>query len=244
MDTKSHLLEDYFAIAEAAGVQRSLPNFKFYLSYLYREVSFAGKSVLDIGGGSGYMGFYAACRGAKEVICLEPEESGANSRLNEVFSQFQSRLQVANVKKIPQTIQDSNLQKSFDFILMHNSINHVIAGCPSLRRDPSLQEEARRVFAKIFGLCKKGASLLIVDNSRYHAFELLRMKHPLAPHVGWKHHETPAFWMGLLEQVGFERENLCWGSLNTMGPPGRLLMNNSLAAYILGLPFILTVAKK
>jgi 16S rRNA G966 N2-methylase RsmD len=92
MDTESHLFEEYFAIVEATGAQRSLPNYKFYLSYLYREVSFAGKSVLDIGGGSGYMGFYAACRGAKEVVCLEPEESGANAQLNEAFSQFQSRL--------------------------------------------------------------------------------------------------------------------------------------------------------
>lgn len=243
MDTRSRRIQEYFAIVEAEGVQRSLPNFKFYLNYLFRDVSFTGKSVLDIGSGSGYMGFYAACRGASELVCLEPETDGANPTLNKIFSQFQSRLPDAEVVKFPQTIQDYQGKKSFDMILMHNSINHVIEGCPDLRRDPMLQERARQVFAKVFGLCKRGACLLIVDNSRYHAFQLLGMKHPLVPHVGWRHHETPAFWIDLLKQVGFERKHLRWGSLNTLRGPGRLFMNNSLAAYILGLPFILTVRK-
>jgi SAM-dependent methyltransferase len=237
-------LSEYYSVVEATGAQRSLSNFKFYLSYLFNGVSFAGKRVLDIGAGSGYMGFYAACRGAKEVVCLEPEESGANAQLNEAFSQFQSRLPAANVERISQTIQDSDLENTFDIILMHNSINHVIAGCPTLRRDTSLQKEASRIFAKIFNKCENGADFLIVDNSRYHAFQLLRMKHPLSPHVGWRHHETPAFWMSLLKPVGFEKRQLCWGSLNTFGTPGRLLMNNPLAAYIVGMPFILTVGKR
>ena len=243
MSGGGHLLDDYFSLVATAGLQRSSGNFKFYLSYLFDSVSFAGKSVLDIGGGSGYMGFYAACRGAGEVVCLEPEASGTNLQINKTFSKFQSGLPDANVERLPCTIQDYDIKKSFDLVLMHNSINHVIKGCPTLREDSLLQDEARQTFTKIFDLCERGADFLIVDNSRFHAFQVLGMKNPLMPHVGWKHHETPGFWMGMLEQAGFKKKSLYWGSLNTFRRPGRIFMNNSAAAYLLGLPFILTVTR-
>src|SRR5438067_4566581 len=44
---------------------------------LFRGVQFDGKRVLDIGGGDGIYSFYAAARGATEVMCLEPEARGA-----------------------------------------------------------------------------------------------------------------------------------------------------------------------
>jgi len=243
MSAGSYLLDEYFDLVDTAGLQRSPGNFKFYLSYLFNSVSFAGTSVLDIGGGSGYLGFYAACRGAREVVCLEPEAGGTNLQMNRTFSRLQSELPNANVERFPCTIQDYRAEKSFDLVLMHNSINHVIGGCPTLREDPLLQHDAQQTFVKIFDLCERDAKFLIVDNSRHHAFQLLGMKNPLMPHVGWRHHETPEFWMGMLEEVGFKKESLCWGSLNTFRRPGRILMNNSLAAYVLGLPFILTVSR-
>ena len=235
------MLSEYYEIVLANRLQSSIENFKFYLTYLFENVSFMDKRVLDIGGGSGYLSFYAACLGARDVTCLDPEASGTNPELNKAFYRFQSRLPGAAVEYVAHSIQDYEGQKEFDLILMHNSINHMIEGCPRLRRDENLREKALQVFAKVFRYCRAGADLIIVDNSRYHLFQLLGLRNPFAPHIGWKHHETPEFWTGLLEQVGFKRKRLCWGSFNTLRRLGRVFMNNPFAAYVFGLPFILTM---
>ena len=51
---KNELLKKYLDIAVKEGLYSSKGNLPFYLSYLFQDIpSFIGKSMLDIGGGSG-----------------------------------------------------------------------------------------------------------------------------------------------------------------------------------------------
>ena len=64
----------YFVIIGRAGLYSSAGNLRFHIKNVFNGIDFAGKRVLDIGGGNGVFSFYAASSGAEYVICLEPED--------------------------------------------------------------------------------------------------------------------------------------------------------------------------
>ena len=84
---------------------RSRHNLSYYLDYLFKKVDLENKTVLDVGGGSGIFSFYAACRGAREVVCLEPEASGSRSGMLDKFRRTQTRLGLDRVRLEPVTFQ-------------------------------------------------------------------------------------------------------------------------------------------
>ena len=59
---------------------------RYQMNYLYDGIDSVGKTVIDIRGGSGIHSYYAACCGAKSVVCLEPEGAGSS---HGAWSQFQ-----------------------------------------------------------------------------------------------------------------------------------------------------------
>jgi len=68
----------------------SVKRLKFHLNFLFKDIDFKDKNVLDIGGGVGIHSFYAACMGARKVICLEPELAGSSTKLKEKFNSINS----------------------------------------------------------------------------------------------------------------------------------------------------------
>ncbi len=124
---KNELVDKYFVLVDQEGLYSSQYNLRFYLNYLFKNISFNKKTMLDIGGGAGLFSFYAACLGANEVICLEPEAAGSRSGMVEKFKKLQSGLQtLVQVKLVSTTIQNFNPNdRKFDIILLHNSINHI-----------------------------------------------------------------------------------------------------------------------
>ena len=72
-------VEDYFSTIFDMGFVTSKAWARRQLEDLFDGVDLSGKRMLDIGGGSGIYSFYAACAGAREVICLEPEAAGSMS---------------------------------------------------------------------------------------------------------------------------------------------------------------------
>ncbi len=56
-----------------------------YLDWLFKGTSLDNALVYDIGGGNGLISFYAAERGAKAAICVEPLGDGSR---NDMLSDF------------------------------------------------------------------------------------------------------------------------------------------------------------
>jgi FkbM family methyltransferase len=63
------------------------------LNSFFGNIDFSNKNFLDIGGGIGLHSFYAASKGARQVICLEPE---ADSTEGQVTTKFNSINKVLN----------------------------------------------------------------------------------------------------------------------------------------------------
>ncbi len=75
MTSAPELRDKYFDAVFRAGLKKSGAHaakgkLRFYLDSLFRDIPFENKTMLDIGGGSGIFSFYAACMGAKRVVCL------------------------------------------------------------------------------------------------------------------------------------------------------------------------------
>lgn len=240
-DQKS--FDRYFNIAER-GAARG--NHRFYVNYLFDGIDFRGKRMLDVGGGDGMMSFYAACAGAAEVICLEPESAGSATGMNAAFQRTSSLLGQAKVQLLPDRLHDfQGADSSFDIILLHASINHLDEdACIRLRRDSEAQSSYEQLFGKLASLGRPGAMLLVVDCAQRNLFGDLHIANPFAPMIEWHKHQSPKLWARLLGQAGFVNPIIRWHSFNTLRSFGRLFLGNPIAAYCLTSVFCLTMERQ
>ena len=242
---RNDLFKRYLNIAVKKGLYKSKTNLRFYLGYLFRGISFAGKSMLDIGGGSGLYSFYAAIRGAKDVIILEPEMEGSIGGTSEKFKQLSASLSLGNVSLQPVRFQDFDPgNQTFDIILLHASINHLDEqACIKLRYDEDARERYRLIFEKLNKIATPNAKLIIVDCSRYNFFASLVIRNPFVPTIEWHKHQSPEFWSSMLSDYGFINPQIRWMSFDFLGKLGRLLFGNRFASYFLASIFVLVMDK-
>ena len=238
-------LEGYLSAVIKEGLYPNRGNLRFHLKTLFKGIALENKRVLDIGGGSGLHSFYAACMGAREVVCLEPETEGSRSGLGAKFRKLGGILGYNQVKFEPVTFQAFEpAGKQFDIILLHNSINHLDEiACINLLNDEASRAIYLNICSKLSSLASGGAKLIVCDCSRYNFFALLRIKNPFAPTIEWNKHQAPEIWVNLLSQVEFINPSVRWTSFNTLRSPGRVLLGNKLLSYFLRSDFRFTMEK-
>ena len=238
-------IELYLNTAIKEGLYSTKGNLRFEMDTLFSGIDFKNKTVLDIGGGSGLCSFYAACRGAEKVVCLEPEAEGSWSGITEKFYKLSKHLKHNNV-----TIKSVKLQAfdpnggTFDVIVLRNSINHLNeTACINLLKESSAKTVYQGIFSKIGSLSNKGAKLILCDCSRYNFFALFKIHNPFAPSIEWHKHQTPEVWANLLREAGFANPEIRWFSLNASRSWGKFPAINKLIAYFLHSYFCLTMDK-
>jgi glycosyltransferase involved in cell wall biosynthesis/SAM-dependent methyltransferase len=221
-------------------------NLIYYQRWLFDGVDFRGKRVLDIGAGSGLNGFYAACNGAREVLCIDPEADGSTAGGAERFTRLRRRLGLDNIRMQPAFFQSFDAGGAkFDVILLHNSINHLDeTACINLLSDPAARQSYRLVFEKLAALAQPGAQLILCDCTRYNFFASVGLRSPISPTIEWDKHQAPEVWAELLAEAGFASPRIRWSSFNLLGAPGRWLLGNRFAAYFLKSHFCLSVEKQ
>jgi hypothetical protein len=99
-------IELYLSTVVVEGVYSNEGNLRFQLTALFGGIDFVNKRVLDIGGGVGLHSFYAACRGADRVVCLEPETKGSSSGVTDGFRRLKGLLECEHVELSPLPIQE------------------------------------------------------------------------------------------------------------------------------------------
>ncbi|HZD21143.1 MAG TPA: class I SAM-dependent methyltransferase [Burkholderiales bacterium] len=201
---------------------------------LFRGIDFAGRRVLDIGGGEGIYSFYAAAMGASEVVCLEPEAEGSVGGDTRTFQRIRQCMPQLPVRLVERRVNDYHDDDGFDVVAMIASINHLDEqACERLLDHPAARAAYRQVFARIASLTKPGGRLIIADCTRYNFFAALGLKNPLCPTIEWEKHQTPDTWASLLLSAGFCKPRITWEPLYRFGPAVQALLSNKLAAWFL-----------
>jgi len=244
MTSKLPATELFLSVIARLGLVRSEAYARAQLQDLFAGVDLQNKRVLDIGGGSGIYSFYAACAGAREVVCLEPEASGSKAGATLLFGKISAELPGANVRLDRRTVEEYTTDGFFDVILMHFSLNHLDENaCIELCRNREAWESYKNRFAHIGSLLRPGGKIIVSDCARHNFFALLGAKNPLCPTIEWRKHQQPEVWARLLEETGFRRPAIRWEPLYRFGFLGRVLLGNKVAAYFLKGIFRLEVEK-
>jgi SAM-dependent methyltransferase len=234
----------YFDVLErelGAARARSL---RFYLPYLLGDVDFGGRRVLDVGGGIGECSFYAAARGAREAVCIEPEAEGSTRGVQATFRRVADALgEGKRVRMAPTTFQAYEPDGApFDVIVMHNSIHHLDeSAVGALGADPEADEAYHRILSRLRTLAAPGATLVVADASRRNLYPLLGLRNPFLPQINYSHHPTAETWRRLLTDVGFVQPRVRWLAPRRFGAVGAALCSNAVAAFLLTSHFRLTM---
>lgn len=244
--TNNQTADRFYQVMVQEGLHRSESRLRFYLASILGDVLFAHARVLDIGGGNGLFSFYAAQRGAREVVCLEPESSGGLAGMNDRFVHIRNQLGLDDrVRLEPIPLQAfAAPDNHFDIVLLHHSINHLDeSACIHLHEDEQCREKYRALFARLYRLAAPGATLIACDCARENLFARLGVKNPFAPTIEWHKHQAPEVWSALLQEAGFQASQTRWTSPAHLYEVGRVLATNRLVAYFFTSHFCLTMKK-
>jgi SAM-dependent methyltransferase len=180
----------YFSPVVETRLYGNIDNPQFHLSYLFRDIDFDGKQMLDIGAGTGLFCLYPASQGAASVLCLEPDAGGSTAEVRSAFTKLATATKAANGWLSVDIFQEHDFDGDrFDVILLHKSINHLDEeACIELHR----REDARKTYLEIFGKLSRvanfGTSLIIADCSRRNFFPDLGLTNPFARGIEWHKH--------------------------------------------------------
>jgi len=235
----------YLSTMAKTGAYPNKNNLKFFLNTLFKGIDFENRRVLDIGGGRRLLSLYAASKGAREVICLEPELEGSIREVTNHFEKNKSMLNLDNVFLEPITFQAYHPgNEPFDVVLLYNSINHLDEmACINLLDDSQARTKYKNIFQKIATMSRPGTKLIICDCSNKNVFANFGVRNPMMPAIEWHKHQTPEVWLEILNEVGFVNPIISWSSFNYLRSPGRFFLGNKLMAYFLMSHFCLKMEK-
>jgi SAM-dependent methyltransferase len=228
------MINEYFKLMGSNGYYSSGNKLKFYVEYLFKNINFKNKSLIDIGGGNGLFSFFCVLNGAKKAVVMEPEFEGSSNGMIEGFHKIKDIL--GNPKNIEHTncvLEDYDTDNNqFDIILMHNSINHIDEdGCIVLKTDIEAQKKYIVFFNLLRKIAHKDSTLIVCDCARSNFFGDIGLKNMYAPDIEWQKHQNPEVWINLLAQSGFTFESLEWTSPNAFFTIGRYIFGNRFIAY-------------
>jgi len=230
------MINNFYKLMSTNNFYTTSSRLKFYLeNQLFPDIDFNGKSIIDIGGGNGLFGFYAALNGAKEVLVMEPEFDGSQNNMISQFNQIKNLLDNPdNIFHTNKVLEDYERNKTFDYVLMHNSINHIDEeACIVLQTDERAKEKYFAFFSLLQEICHSKTRLIICDCDKSNFWNSISLKNPIAPSIEWEKHQSPNYWSKLLTEKNFKHIKTSWNSPNVLGKIGHLITANKFISYFL-----------
>lgn len=214
--------------------------------HMFRGVDLRGRTVIDVGSGLGLTSCYAAARGAKRVVSIEPEAAGSETGALERARSIRAEMSYEHrVEIIAATLADSGVADQFDVVVVNDAINHFDQeACAALARDPAAEEAYRPLFEQLARLTKPGGILIVTDCSNRNFLPDLGLVNPLRRMIDWRLHQPPELWARMFLRFGFRDPRIDWIPLARMGRLGRAIGTWRLVAYFLNSQFRLLLVRE
>lgn len=237
--------EDYFSLILEKRGARAEMRLRHLMAFLYHHIDFTGKTVLDIGGGTGVHSFYALARGAAHSVVVEPEGDGGHSDMVSTFETLRKTFGNPSVDLICDTFQNyMPPSEGFDIVLVQDAINHFDEpACITLRQSDESRAVYAAIFSKIARVLRPGGYLVLSDCSSRNLFPLLGLRNPFDQAIEWHKHQPPTVWTELATAYGLQRLDLRWSSPARFGDLGQILFGNALASWFFTSHFVMTFRK-
>jgi hypothetical protein len=227
-------LDHYYSVVIKSQDGFAEKSLKWECDFLFGDTDLSGSGFLDIGGGIGLGSFYAACAGATEVVCLEPEADGSSHGMRDDFARLSEALGVSNVHLVNSTFQEYKSEpERFGTVFLNASVNHLDEpACMDILKS----EEARKTYIGLFRrmaeLTTDNGAIIISDVSRHNVFPALGLTNPVMRTIEWHKHQSPLTWAKLLREAGYGDIKITWHTPRPFGSVGRVLFGNSVVAFL------------
>jgi len=238
--------ETFYKMVVDKGMFPSVNSLKFYTKMIFKNFSFENKSILDIGGGSGILSYYAVLNGASRAVCVDPFVDRSSLSKGRMLPELNGVPELSNVEFMSVTFNSFDPRDElFDMILLHNSVNHLDEkACIELQKDSNARKKYSRMFSRMKEMLKPGGEILICDCSSRNIFPSIKLHNFFAPNIEWHKHQPPEKWMELLKAEGFIEPVTKWNSPKTLGAIGNFFLGNRVFAYFLTSHFCLNMKRK
>lgn len=232
-------------VVEQRFGQRYRSRVNHQMRFLYRNIDFSEKIVLDIGGGVGLHSYYAASHSARKVTIIEPEGDGGHDQMLATFQQLKGDLGNPNVELLQCRFQDYvDSGQTFDVVLIQDAINHFDEqACITLRCSSESVAVYDEIFTQIAALVAPGGQLIMSDCSSHNLFPTLGMKNPFDPNIEWHKHQPPWVWEDFCRRHGLEMTDRRWSTPTKLGSIGEFLANSAIGAWFFTSHFVQTFSK-
>lgn len=165
---------------------------------------------------------------------MEPEFDGSQNDMINGFNKIKSLLgNPQNILHTNKVLEDyDRTNKTFDYILMHNSINHIDEdACITLLENDNSKKKYTQFFTLLREISHPGTILIICDCARSNFYSSINLKNPFAKSIEWEKHQNPSVWSNLLQQSGYKPLSTSWVSFNALGKIGGVFTANKLVSY-------------
>ena len=203
-------------------------------NYLFPS-DIAGKRMLDIGGGDGFLGLYnRIVRGASSISIIDSYDShggkgGHESGYDNMMETIQ-RHKIENVDVIKSDIRDVKLSsEQFDSVYARNSFHHIFG---HYRTEDS---EIVELMVSIHGSLVPGGSLIIGETSRNQVWRFIPPIRNRMANGPWIHKKiAPKRLKRCATSAGFKSVAIRWYTLYKLRSLKPLLSNQAANAFMTG----------
>ena len=203
-------------------------------NYLFPS-DIAGKRMLDIGGGDGFLGLYnRIVRGASSISIIDSYDShggkGGHESGYDNMMEIIQRHKIENVDVIKSDIRDVKLSsEQFDSVYARNSFHHIFG---HYRTEDS---EIVELMVSIRGSLVPGGSLIIGETSRNQVWRFIPLIRNRMANGPWIHKKiAPKRLKRCATSAGFKSVAVRWYTLYKLRSLKPLLSNQAANAFMTG----------